>query len=55
MRDITALAFSEDGETLRCTTSSGDFVGVDLRTKQVSRQLAQRLFMETLVRSVMYV
>lgn len=36
MRDITALAFSEDGETLRCTTSTGDFVGVDLRSKQVT-------------------
>lgn len=36
VRDITALAFSEDGETLRCATSTGDFVGVDLRSKQVS-------------------
>ncbi|CAN0463035.1 unnamed protein product, partial [Ectocarpus sp. 8 AP-2014] len=35
VRDVTALAFSEDGETLWCTTSTGDFVGVDLRTKQV--------------------
>lgn len=35
VRDITALAFTEDGETLRCTTSTGDFVGVDLRSKQV--------------------
>lgn len=50
MRDITALAFSEDGETLRCTTSSGDFVGVDLRSKQVRRQLAELLVKETLVR-----
>lgn len=36
VRDVTALAFSEDGETLRCTTSTGDFVGVDLRSKQVN-------------------
>lgn len=35
VRDVTALAFCEDGETLWCTTSTGDFVGVDLRTKQV--------------------
>lgn len=35
VRDITALAFAEDRETLRCATSTGDFVSVDLRTKQV--------------------
>lgn len=36
MRDITALSFSEDRETLRCATSTGDFVAVDLRSKQVT-------------------
>lgn len=35
VRDITALAFSQDGERLWCTTSTGDFMGVDLRSKQV--------------------
>lgn len=37
VRDIMALAFSEDREKLICATSTGDFVGVDLRTKQVQQ------------------
>lgn len=36
VREITAIAFSEDRETLRCATSTGDFVGVNLRSKQVN-------------------
>lgn len=36
VRDITALAFSEDLDTLQCATSTGDFMRVDLRSKQVS-------------------
>lgn len=35
VRDITALGFSEDRETLRCASSTGDFVTVDLRSRQV--------------------
>lgn len=38
VRDITALAFSEDRETLNCATSTGDFIGVDLRSKQVGKK-----------------
>lgn len=50
VRDIQALSFSEDGEILRCATSTGDFVGVDLRSKQVtynSRRLACALAART--------
>ena len=39
VRDITAIAFAADGETLRCATSTGDFLSIDLRSKQVGTLL----------------